>query len=120
MTKIMFTTLYFVILTAHVCVVHVQGKPEPSKRAAVKDYSTETISKSELSSGGLNDASLEKQILAEIGIQSMPPAISKVETHTKISGEIFLEKIMVQVNLYPIHKVSIKGCSHCSDRSDKG
>ena len=74
----MFTTLYFVILTAHVCVVHVHGKPEPSKRAAVRGYSSETQSKSELSSGGHNDASLEKQILAEIGIQSMPPALSKV------------------------------------------
>ena len=93
MTKIMFTTLYFVILTAHVCVVHVQGKPEPSKRAAVKDYSTETISKSELSSGGLNDASLEKQILAEIGIQSMPPAISKVDSHRDIGRDIFWKKL---------------------------
>ena len=84
----MFTTLYFVTLIAHICLVHVQGKPEPSKRAAVRGYaSEETHSKSELSSGGLNDASLEKQILAEIGIQSMPPAISKVTYFFLLAGK---------------------------------
>ena len=77
-----------------------QGKPEPSKRAAVRGYSSEeTHSKSELSSGGLNDASLEKQILAEIGIQSMPPAISKVTYFFYSQGKRTMGKTFLERNL---------------------
>lgn len=82
----MFTTLYLVVVIAHACGIHVtQAKPEAAFRKAIsqktRDYSTEAYSSSSYSSEEHHehkDNSLEKQILAEIGIQSVPPQISKV------------------------------------------
>ena len=107
----MFTTLYLVIVIAHACGIHVtQAKPEAAFRKAInlktRDYSSEAYSSySSEEHHEHKDDSLEKQILAEIGIQSVPPQISKVI----IAPFLIYFKIML-VSLFQIFGRMLLAC----------